>query len=102
MKTQSTVRPEKFKIKDLGKVKEVILCENITETQNEEGDILYEYDMIMVTTKSQSRDDIIRYLVHLKYTHDNEISLLNKGLQNAQDVEYIAYREYVSECKSLV
>ncbi|MCK9577339.1 MAG: hypothetical protein M0R51_15655 [Clostridia bacterium] len=102
MKTQSTIKPDKFKIKDLGKVKEIMLCENITETQNEEGDTIYEYDMVMVTTKSTTRDEIISDLVHLKYTYDNEIALLNKGLKNAQDIEYIAYRNYVDECKYFV
>lgn len=102
MKTQSTVRPEKFKIKDLGKVKEISLCENITETQNEENDTIYEYDMVMVTTKSTTRDDIISDLVHLKYTYDQEIALLNKGLQDVNNSEYIAYRNYVAECKNAV
>lgn len=101
MKTQSTVRPNKFKINDLGRFKEVILCENIIETQNEDGDTLYEYDMFMATTQSQMRDDLIADLIHLKYTYDHEIALLNKGLQNAQDIEYLAYRQYVSECKNV-
>jgi hypothetical protein len=102
MKTQSTIRPNKFKINDLGRFKEVILCENIIETQNEEGGTLYEYDMSMITTQSQTRDDLIADFVHLKYTHDQEIALLNKGLQDVNDVEYIAYRNYVSECKVFV
>jgi hypothetical protein len=102
MKTQSTVRPNKFKINDLGRFKEVILCENIIETQNEEGDTLYEYDMTMETTQSQTRDDLIADLIHLKYTYDQEIALLNKGLQDVNNIEYIAYRDYVNECKNVV
>jgi hypothetical protein len=102
MKTQSTVRPNKFKINDLGRFKEVILCENIIETQNEEGDTLYEYDMTMATTQSQTRDDLIADLIHLKYTYDQEIALLNKGLQDVNNIEYIAYRDYVNECKNVV
>jgi hypothetical protein len=102
MKTQSTVKPDKFKINDLGRFKEVILCENIIETQNEEGDTLYEYDMTMATTQSQTRDDLIADLIHLKYTYDQEIALLNKGLQDVNNIEYIAYRDYVNECKNVV
>ena len=100
MKNQSTIRPNKFKINDLGRFKEVILCENIIETQNEDGDTLYEYDMVMTTTKSQTRDDLIADLIHLKYTYDQEIALLNKGLQDVNNSEYIAYRNYVAECKN--
>lgn len=102
MKTQSTFKPNKFKINDLGRFKEVILCENIIETQNEEGDTLYEYDMTMATTQSQTRDDLIADLIHLKYTYDQEIALLNKGLLDNQNQEYIAYRDYVNECKNVV
>ena len=99
MKTQSTIKPNKFKINDLGRFKEVMLFENIIETQNEDGDTLYEYDMVMATTQSQTRDDLIADFVHLKYTYDKEITLLNKGLQDVNNVEYIAYRDYVNECK---
>lgn len=102
MKTQSTFKPNKFKINDLGRFKEVILCEDIIETQNEEGDTLYEYDMTMATTQSQTRDDLIADLIHLKYTYDQEIALLNKGLQDVNNIEYIAYRDYVNECKNVV
>ena len=102
MKTQSTIKPNKFKINDLGRFKEVILCENIIETQNEDGDTLYEYDMSMATTQSQTRDDLIADFVHLKYTYDQEIALLNKGLQDINNIEYVAYRDYVFECKNAV
>lgn len=102
MKTQSTIKPNKFKINSLGGFKEVILCENIIETQNEEGDTLYEYDMTLAKTKSQTRDDLISDLIHLKYSYDQEIALLNKGLQDVNNVEYVAYRAYVNECKAVV
>lgn len=102
MKTQSTIKPNKFKINDLGRFKEVILCENIIETQNEEGDTLYEYDMTMATTQSQTRDDLIADFVHLKYTYDQELALLYKGLKDNNNAEYRSYRDYVEECKNAV
>ncbi len=49
MKTQSTVRPKQFTINDLGKKQEIKLCENIVEITNEDGDLLYEYDMELQT-----------------------------------------------------
>lgn len=100
MKTQSTVKPNKFKINSLGGFKEVILCENIIETQNEEGDTLYEYDMTLAKTKSQTRDDLISDLIHLKYSYDQELALINKGLQDVNNVEYVEYRNFVETCKS--
>lgn len=99
MKTQSTVRPKHFKINDLGNKKELILCENINQITNELGDTLYEYDMSMLTTKSQSRNDLIADMVRLKYTQDDEYALINKGIADNQDAEYVAYRDYVNWCK---
>ena len=97
MKTQSTVRPEQFTINDLGKKKEIKLCENIVETQNEDGETIYEYDMKLETIGKD--DNLIGAFIHLKYNYDDEISLLNKGLLDNQDVEYIKYRDYVQEVK---
>ena len=97
MKTQSTVRPEQFTINDLGKKKEIKLCENIVEIVNEDGETLYEYDMELQTISKDT--NLIGALIHLKYSHDDELALLNKGLLDNRDVEYIKYRDYVQEVK---
>jgi hypothetical protein len=34
-----------------------------------------------------------------RYDHNDEIALLKKGLKNPQDENYIAYCDYVLECK---
>jgi len=98
MKSQSTVRPEQFKINDLGKKKEIKLCENITEVVNEDGEILYEYDMELQTISKDT--NLIGALIHLKYLYDDELALLNKGLLDNQNVDYIAYRNYVLQVKA--
>lgn len=97
MKTQSTIKPEKFKVIELGIKKEIVLCENITNFTNEENEVLYEYDMTMQTVDKDS--DLIAEFIHLKYDYDDEIALLNKGLLDNQDIEYLAYRDYVEEVK---
>ena len=98
MKTQSTVRPEQFTINDLGKKKEIKLCENIVEIVNEDGETLYEYDMELQTISKDT--NLIGALIHLKYSYDDELALLNKGLLDSQDIEYVAYRDYVLQVKA--
>ena len=39
-------------------------------------------------------------LVSMKYSKDAELALINKVLADITNVEYIAYREYVSWCKN--
>ena len=34
-----------------------------------------------------------------KYSVDDEIALLNKGVADASNAEYVAYRAYVAQCK---
>jgi len=100
MKTQSTVRPEQFTINDLGKKREVKLCYNIEQTSNEEGDIIFVYDMELHTV---SRDiNSISALVNLRYDYNDELALLNKGITDSADVEYVAYRNYVAEIKNFI
>jgi len=98
MKTQSTVRPKQFTINDLGKKQEIKLCENIVEITNEDGDLLYEYDMELQTILKGA--NLTGALIHLKYTYDDEISLLNKGLLDNLDIEYVAYKDYVAQVKN--
>jgi len=100
MKTQSTVRPERFTINDLGKKREVTLCYNIEETTNEENEIMFAYDMIMHTVDKEI--SLISALVNLKYLYDDEIALLSKGIFDNTDIEFIEYRNYVSEIKMFV
>ena len=100
MKTQSTVRPEQFTINDLGKKREVKLCYNIEQTSNEDGEIIFVYDMELHTV---SRDiNSISALVNLKYDYNDELALLNKGITDSADVEYVAYRNYVAEIKNFI
>ena len=100
MKTQSTVRPERFTINDLGKNREVTLCYNIEETTNKENEIMFAYDMIMHTVDKEI--NLISALVNLKYSYDDEIALLSKGIFDNTDIEFIEYRNYVSEIKMFV
>ena len=56
----------------------------------------------MVLKTVHKGSNLTAELIHLKYSHDNELSLLNKGLLDNSDIEYLNYREYVNEVKSFV
>ena len=96
MKTQSSIKPNKFKITR----RELLLCENVEETKNEDGDTIFNYDMSLAKTSFQNRDELIGNLVALKYSKDDELALINKGIEDSSNAEYQAYRSFVKECKT--
>ena len=38
-------------------------------------------------------------LIRQKYSVDDEYDVLNKGIADASDTDYVAYRAYIAECK---
>jgi hypothetical protein len=99
MKAQSTIKPEMLKINKLGKYQELILCENIVETINNENGIIYEYDLTLRTSYVNNKDGLISTMIKLKYSIDDEFALINKGISDPLNNDYIRYREYVNWCK---
>jgi len=39
-------------------------------------------------------------LIRQKYSVNDEYAVLNKGIADATDSDYVAYRAYVAECKA--
>ena len=102
MKTESNICPADLEVKKVGDNYEIIRCQNITEKQVQRDDgpeTIYEYDMKLVTRPINTRDDAVAAFVQLEYTRDDEFSLINKGIVNQADPEYIQYRNYVAWCK---
>lgn len=42
---------------------------------------------------------IVNQLIKQKYSDSEEFALINKGIINNQDEEYVTYRAYVEQCK---
>lgn len=105
IKTQSTVRPDKFSVNALGADSyELSLCENIVETEqviemNGENvaEKFYEYNLTLEVHKIKSYDELASALVSLKYSYGNEFALMKK---DPNDEEYVNYISYVNDCKS--
>ncbi len=104
IKNQSTSSPQDLQVRKLsGNLYEFIGHENIVPTTIERDDeqvTVYNSNMTHITSYINSRDEMISALIRLRYTQDAEFALINKGILNAQDVEYVAYRNYVTICKA--
>lgn len=48
----------------------------------------------------QSYDDITNGLIREKYSESDEFALINKGIADATNEEYLEYRSYVEQCKN--
>ena len=103
IKSESTQVPDDTSIRHLsGSLYEFIGNFNIIEKQIERDNemvTVYTSDLVHITTNVKTRDDMIVALIRLKYTQDDEFALVNKGIANAQDEEYLIYRDYVNLCK---
>ena len=104
IKNQSTSIPQDLQVRKLsGNIYEFIGHTNITQeviTRDDEQVTVYNSDMVHITTRINSRGEMISTLIRLRYTQDDVFALINKGIQNSEDVEYKAYRSYVALCKT--
>jgi ABC-type Fe3+/spermidine/putrescine transport system ATPase subunit len=102
-KNESTETPQEIQVRKLsGNLYEFIGNFNITSKQIERDNELvtvYESDLVHITSNVENRNDMIVALIRLRYTQDAEFAVINKGIANAQDEEYLQYRNYVTLCK---
>lgn len=92
--THSNIRPQELKVKVYGNKIEISTAWNITEV--EDG---FEFGHNIKIVDKTTRDSLIAHLIHLRYNQDAEFSLVNKGIQNPLNEEYVSYRNYVELCK---
>jgi hypothetical protein len=102
-KSETMVVPDDLEIRNLGKdVYEIVKNDNITSYQKDfDGEMatVYEMDKVIIRAKIKTRSEAIVAFIRARYTQDDEYAVINKGIADKQDPEYIAYRDYVSECK---
>ena len=53
-----------------------------------------------VTYSNISYESLTVKLIREKYPLSEEFALINKGIADPQHTEYVAYREYVEQCKT--
>lgn len=104
VKYQSNTKPEDFSIRSLGgEVYELISHSNVETANVSDGEgnqtTMHNSDMIIMRVELKSRSEAIVSLIRLKYSQDDEYALINKGIEDKNNQEYLDYRAYVSWCK---
>ena len=104
IKNQSTSSPQEIQVRKLsGNLYEFIGHTNITQeviNREDEQVAVYNSDMTHLTVRINSRDEMISALIRLRYTQDAEFALINKGIADSTNNEYVEYRAYVETCKT--
>ena len=103
IKSESTATPQEIQVRKLsGNLYEFIGNHNIVSKQIERDNetvTVYTSDLVHITSKVDTRDDMIVSLIRLRYTQDAEFAVINKGITNNLDSNYVVYRSYVDMCK---
>lgn len=68
-----------------------------SKTLLEDGKYLVEYTRYNM----DSYNDIVNSLVKEKYSDSEEFALINKGIADNNNAEYIEYRNFVANCKEI-
>jgi hypothetical protein len=97
MRANSKDYPPKYI--DLGLTKQVNY--NISQREDELGDISYDYNYIIV--KSFDYNEIIRELIKQKYSVEDEIAIINNNTLDSDlyGEEHSNYHDYRLECKNI-
>lgn len=105
--------PQHFKVSQLSAkdLFDVQIAENIHEVTrqrrkrgsvNEMEDVTqYEYNLYNAAVKANDYGSFIAGIIHLKFSEDDEIALMNKGIADKENAEYVDYRAFVAEIKEL-
>lgn len=64
----------------------------------QDGELYYEVEFIKY--QFISYEALVNRLIKTRYTDSAEFAVINKGIADATNVEYVEYRNYVEECKN--
>ncbi len=79
---------------------EVVLARQHAECAVEQLSFAEAETVIKSSRIYQDVNEIVKAMIRKKYSHDDELKLLNLAVADSADVEYAAYREYVAECRA--
>lgn len=107
-KTQADHKPQQLNIRHLyGDIYELAIAENvetikITPKRGEstEARTAFTYTEYRATRQLSGYEEAVAALIELKYTHGDEISLMRKGIADANNAEYLEYLKHVDACKT--
>jgi hypothetical protein len=102
MKSNSDVRPSI--LQDLGdgswhynfNIKEVPVT-----TESGEEKTAFEYETVHIWGKPDYVK-IVTAIISEQYSKDDEIALINKGIEDRDNADYMAYREWINSVKTMI
>lgn len=101
--TQATQSPRTIEVIPLKNGQcDLIVTDTVSRIQvNDESGQHTEYSYTLYANRAKigTYEEMVAALVDLKYSTADEISLMRKGIADPQNVEYVAYMEYVNACK---
>jgi len=104
VKYQSNNIPEDFAVRYLGgELYEIVSNENVVSSNTTSVDgheqTIYHSDMVILREKIRNRSEAIVAFIRIKYSSNDETALINRGIADKFDLEYVSYRNYVDWCK---
>jgi hypothetical protein len=106
MKSYSNIKPPV--LQDLGdgswyynfNITEVpAVADNMQEESGEQT--AFEYDSVLIWGNPDYAK-IVPAVINDRYNKDDEFSLVNKGVEDNANADYVAYREWVNKVKEMV
>ena len=98
--SQSNNIPNDFEVKHLGgTLYELIENRNVVEVKTVEDETNYQSNLTIIRTNISNREEAVIAFIRLRYTQDDEFSLINKGILDNTNSRYLEYRNYVDWCK---
>lgn len=102
MKSNSNIRPETLSPLGNGKWH---YNYNVVEGTRTDPDgntsPSFDYDTAVIVGEPNYAK-IVTAIISERYSKDDELALTNKGIEDSANADYIAYREWVNEIKTMV
>jgi len=100
---ESNIFPNDLEVKNLGgSIYYIVKNDNVEVFEKSQDGVIetfYNCDKTILRGDMRCRAEAIVAFIRLRYSQNDEFALTNKGIANNQDINYIAYREYVAWCK---
>ena len=95
MRNNSDIRPDTFI--DLGG--RYMFNFDVAERTNDDGQVSFDFQSVIIPLKE--KDEIVKAIIHDRYTLDDEIALVNNFNAGANIDEYNLYQSYRTYAKSI-
>jgi hypothetical protein len=101
MKSYSNVRPPIFHNLGDGSWYYNFNIKEVPAQEESENEIAFEYETVLIWGTPEYVKTLTA-VINEFYSKDDEIALINKGIEDKTDSEYMDYREWVSNIKEMV